>query len=629
MADVKKVVDLEVKSNIDKVNKDVKDLNKSVEKTGEASQEAKNQLNAISGGKLSALTGILKKVRLGFVSLKTAIISSGIGALALAVLAVGRAFKDSEEGQNKFAKIMGVIGAVLGNITDLLADLGEKIISAFENPQKAVKDFAKLIKDNIVTRFEGLTKLIPRLGKAINLLFKGEFKEAGKVAANAVGQVALGVENVTDKIKGATVALKDFVSEQVKEGNAAAKVADMRAKAVKLERKLLIRRAELENKIAQLRLKSREEDRFGAEERKQALLDAQKLEDELLQRETKVLQLKADAQTLENTFSRSNIENLNTEAELQAAVIRQQATRTNAQRQTQRELNRLNKEIAADNKRIKNEELKDIKDLEAFKKSLEKQNEDERIAKAEKEREDRLLKLESLKTSEEEKNELLLEVEQQYLDRLAEIREEDRLAQEEKDKEAKEKQLEEEAALEEKRKAMKMQTLDTLARLAGEETKIGKALLLAKALIQAQEMIQEAKGTLFTAKQTATKATLKGAEAGADIAGGLAKTSGSAPFPANVPLIAGYAAQAVGILSAVRSAVKTAKGSASVASPSTTASFNTASIPSVDLVGTDTNSVLASAINNQNQQPIQAYVTSTDVSSAQSLERNRIDNAGF
>ena len=647
MADINKVVNIKVESDIDDVTKDVKKLNKGLKGTSEASSEMKSQLNTISGGKLSALTGIIGKVRLAFVSLRTAIIASGIGALAIAVLAVGRAFKDSEEGQNKFAKLMGVIGAVVGNLTDLLADLGEKIISVFENPKEAIKSFSKLVKENISNRLEGLTELIPKLGAAINSLFKGEFVEAGKVAGDAIAKVTLGVEDFTDKVIEAKDAVVEFGKEQVREGNAAAKVADMRAKAEIEERKLMLQKATLENKIANLRLKSREEDKFGAEERKQALLDAQKLEDILLEKETKVLKLRADAQTLENTFSRSNKENLNEEARLQAAVIRQQAARTNSQRQTQRELNRLNKEISADNKRILAEEQKAIDDLEKFKKDLADKNDDERIEKINQEKEDRLLKLEELKLEEEEKNQLKLEVEQRYIDDLNAIKEADRIAQKEKDdklaeEEAKRQQdeadnkaklLQEEKDLEEKRRQEKIATFDTLARLAGEETKMGKALLVAKALLQAKEMLMEVKGTLFTAKQSLTKATVKGAEAGADIAAGSAKTA-SVGFPQNIPLLVGFAAQAVGIISAVKSATSKVKQVAG----STGASgggFSSGSIPlptsfdTVNQTQSQNDSLATSITNQQDSNPIQAYVTSTDVASANALERNRIEDAGF
>ncbi len=631
MADINKVVNIKVESDIDNVTKDVKKLNKGLKNTSEASSEMKSQLNTISGGKLSALTGIIGKVRLAFVSLRTAIIASGIGALALAVLAVGRAFKDSEEGQNKFAKLMGVIGAVVGNLTDLLANLGEKIISVFENPKEAIKSFGELVKKNISNRLEGLTELIPKLGAAITLLFKGEFTEAGKVAGDAVAKVALGVENFTDKVIDATEAVAEFGREQVREGNQAAKVADMRAKAEKEERKLLIQRATLENKIAHLRLKSREEDRFSADERKQALLDAQKLEDTLLEKETKVLKLRADAQTLENTFSRSNKENLNEEARLQAEVIRQQARRTNAQRQTQRELNRLNKEILADNKRTLAEEQKAIDDLEKFKKDLADKNDDERIEKIQKEKEERLLKLEELKLEKEEENALKLEIEQRYIDDLNAIREEDRIAKQEKD----EKDAEEEAKKAKERadelvrieqakadaeQAIKNANLDAIGtgfKILASMDKKNKGLQ--KASLIGENAVGIAKNIINT----------QAANARLTLEGGLV---GAAPAIAanNIRMVTGIASSvaataqglsAIGGGGSARSTSGGAYGSGSVPLPT---SFDTVNQAQAQ------NGNLANQIsNNINEQPVQAYVTSTDVSSANALERNRIEDAGF
>jgi hypothetical protein len=323
-----------------------KDLAKDT--AGEA--DAIQALDGVTGGaatKFQNLRGVLGKVANSFTTLKGAIAASGIGLLALAVAAVGAAFTSSEEGQNKFAKLMGVIGAVTGNFVDLLADLGEKIIKTFENPKKAVEDFSKLIKDNIVNRFEGLTELIPQLGEAINLLFKGQFSAAGKVAADAVGKVGLGVENITDKIGGAIEKTKEFAAEQAKEARQAAKVADMRAKADKIDRDLIVSRSKLESQIAGLRLKARQEDQFSAADRRAALLKAQELENTLLDSETKALVLRRDAQILENTFSRTNKENLTKEAQARAAVNNQVAARAGVARELQRELNAINGQIEA------------------------------------------------------------------------------------------------------------------------------------------------------------------------------------------------------------------------------------------------------------------------------------------
>ena len=89
------------------------------------------------------------------------------------------------------------------------------VISFFENPKQAISSFANLIKENIVNRFEGMVEIIPQLGKAITLLFKGEFSEAGKVAGNAVAKVTLGIEDMTGKINAATEATKDFINQYI------------------------------------------------------------------------------------------------------------------------------------------------------------------------------------------------------------------------------------------------------------------------------------------------------------------------------------------------------------------------------------------------------------------------------
>ena len=202
---IEKTINLNV--NTKGAQKEVKNLekavggvNEEVKETSASTEQMGSALDSATGGAITKFNGLksgLKGVINSFKTLRVAIIATGIGALLIAVTSLGQAFTRSEEGQNKFAKILGVIGSVVGNLLDLLADLGENIISVFENPKQALKDFAKLIKENIVNRFEGLLELVPKLGKAVGLLFKGEFSAAGKVAADAVGKVTLGVDSLS------------------------------------------------------------------------------------------------------------------------------------------------------------------------------------------------------------------------------------------------------------------------------------------------------------------------------------------------------------------------------------------------------------------------------------------------
>lgn len=638
------VIDINVKTA--KADKNVKNLNKDLQQTKTDVSGIEDAADKATGGMVSGFRSALKGVKGMITGLKTmrgAIIATGIGALVLLVTSLTAAFTGSEEGQNKFAKIMSVIGALTGNLVDLLADLGEKIISAFENPVESLKAFGNLIKDNLVTRFEGLINLIPNLGKAIEQLFKGNFLEAGKIAADAVGQVALGMESVTDTVTNATNAVKKFAEEQVKEGKAAAQVADMRAKADKIERKLIVSRSKLESEIALLRLKSRQEDQFSAEERKQALLDAQVLEDSLLDKETEFLELRRDAQIAENTFSRSNKENLTLEAEAIAAVNRQQASRANTARQVQREVNTISKQIQG-------EEKSKATELANFKKSL-------RDAEAVSMQEKRDLELIKIQ---EQYDKLILQAEEnnvatdlledarrlKLLEKQAEFDAADdakELADREKNQKlidddlaAKQKIADEEAAIEQAMEDRRNATFDNAVKLAGAETKLGKALLLAKQLILAREFIMDAKATILKAKDAVANAAIKGSEAGVEVSGSVAKAANTAPPPFNIPFILTALGTGASIISAVKGAIGATKaaaaaagggggGGASVSTPQVSPS----SPPAFNVVGASETNQLAGAIGSQTQQPVQAFVVANAVTTAQSLERNIVEGASI
>ena len=594
-------VKVKIIADTGKAQKNIEGVNDSIEQTGKGAKSATadvsemgNQLDQTTGGaitKFKGLTGTLKGAVKGFKTLRGAMIATGIGALIIGLTALTAAFNGSEEGENKLSKVLAVMGALTGNVADLFADLGEAIINVFENPKQAIKDFANLIKTNIINRIEGILELVPALGKAINLVFKGEFSEAGKVATNAVAKVSLGVSDLTGKVKAATEGVKDFVKEQITEGQAAAKVADMRAKADKIERNLIVQRSKLE--IAQLRLKSRQEDQFGSEERKQALLDAQKLEDSLLDKETLYLELRRDAQIQENTFSRSNKENLTLEAEAIAAVNRQVAARANTARQVQREVNTISKQIEAENKAIASQEKarQDLKIAEEklrtdaiekiqdqfVQKQRDKDAETE-LAKIELEEERKLAELDRLDATEKQK----LEVISFYAGQKADLL----------DKKAKE-----EEELDEKVKEAKIniakQGLSLIQEVAGKGSSIGKAAAVAQATISGIE------GTI-NAFKTANASPITTA------------------FPAYPYIQAGLAAafSANNIKAIVSTKVPGGGGGGgggAVAPASAPPAFN--------VVGAAPENQLAETISGQDKKPVKAFVVSTEVSNEQALNR--------
>jgi hypothetical protein len=643
---------LNFEANTTKAVKSVDKLDKSLVKTTKDS----GNLNGAVGGLDNATGGLITKfkglgvgltgITSGFKTMRLAIISTGIGALVLGISALAAAFSGAESGQNKFAKIMSVIGALTGNLVDLLADLGEGLIEAFENPQEAMQSFFNFFKDTIVTSFKGFLNLIPNIGKAVEQLFKGNFREAGKIAIDSVGKIVLGVDSITDSTERAAASLEKFGKEQIKEAKLAASVADMRAKADIIDRELVEERSVLESKIALLRLKSRQEDQFSATERKQALLDAQVLEDQLLDKETEFLELRRDAQVLENTFSRSNKENLMKEAQAIAAVNRQQASRANVARQVQREVNTISKQIEGEEKVAANALANFKKTLRDAEAATLQEKRDLEIIKIREQfallREEAILNQVAVDELDAARDIVLKEKQDAFnaADEAARLKTiaDAKLVSDEVNRIADE-QLAKDVAIAAQKKAIREKAFADAVTLAGAESKLGKAIIIAKQLLLAKEMIMEIKSAIQLAQIESTKTTIKATSAGADISTGAAKAVSSAPPPFNIPSILAYAAQAVGIVSAIRSAVKASKaatsklgatgGSVNIADVSTSAGGAipeaAAQTPDFDILGSSGGNQLASALGQQ--APIQAFVVSQDVTTAQSLQNNIIQGA--
>jgi len=173
----------------------------------------------------------------------------------------------------------------------------------------------------------------------------------------------------------------------------------------------------------------------------------------------------------------------------------------------------------------------------------------------------------------------------------------------------------------------KAQAVDAAISLFGAETAAGKAALVAKQLLAVQEMVNEAKKTI-------TFSSLVAARSSAAVAEGTAQTA-KIGFPQNIPMLIGYALQAVGIVSAITSAVGKSKSVASslgggggASTPSIQQPQATASTPpSFNIVGASDTNQLADAIGGQTQQPVQAFVVANDVTTAQSLENNIVEGA--
>jgi chromosome segregation ATPase len=596
----------------------LKDLNKDRKKANEelkdATENAADYSGALglvdkqTGGLVSGLknlTGGLGGATKGMNLLKVAIIGTGIGALLIAITAVTTAFKSSEEGQNKYAKLLGVIGSVVGNLVDLLADFGETIISAFENPKQAIIDLKNSIKENITNRIESLIDTFGFLGKAIKKVFSGDFKgalEDAKSAGSSYVDSLTGVKNTIDKVTEST---KGFVKELKEEAIIAGQIADKRAKADKIERKNIVDRAEANRKRAELLEKAANKEKFTAQERIEFLKEAGRLEEEITNKEIEAAKLKLEAKTSENALARSTKEDLEEEAQLKANLINLEAARLQKQKLVTSQIVAAKREEEAELKAIRDAKALEIKEAEKaetdrqaavdkINKDLEIQKENEKaqteIQKIELEKERKIAELDRLKATEEEKANIIAFYDGKITD-------------------AKDKNEEKQKRLKEIRTKQTLgdakNTFNQIAQLAGEDSKVGKAFAIASATISGVEGVQNA----YTTAQKSPITTF---------------------FPAYPVVSAGLAA-AVAVKNIATIKKQDPSGRGASASPQRpTGTPPAASIPpAFNVVGASGTNQLADAIGGQTQQPIQAFVVSSEVTSAQELDRNIIDDASI
>ena len=261
---------------IEKEVKSVEELQKEMKNLGKETKAVAQENSILAKGKqaFADMKAGIKGATAGFKGLKGAIAATGLGALLIILTSLFSYFKNSEEGSRKLAIAMEALGIITGKVMDFFAMLGEKIMWAFTSPKEALMSFADAIKENIMNRFEGLLELIPALGSAIKELFSGNFSEAGKIAADAVGKVVLGVEDITDKVSDAIEATVEFgktVVAEVKEAvEVASKLVDQFRGIRDAQQALIVDNALL-NKEMETQQKIAEDTNRTYEERKAAL----------------------------------------------------------------------------------------------------------------------------------------------------------------------------------------------------------------------------------------------------------------------------------------------------------------------------------------------------------------------
>ena len=567
------------KKALTKLKKERTDNTKKVKEATDAAGDYSGALSVIdksTGGAASALIGLssgLGKAGKGFKTLDGILKLSLLGIIVTGVLALSAAFTRSEEGQEKFQRGMAAINAIVNQVLDGFASLGESIIEAVTSPMKSIE----------------------KLGKGILKFLSNPFKAT------------------KEAIEGVTNSVVTMIVETGKEVAAMDKVTIARQKAHHIERDLMTERAEANREISDIRLQAEDRENKSATERIALLRKAQQLEEDITAKEIVAKQLLIDAQELEMEQGKNTIQAKDKLAKLQAELINLDTKKLRSQRLLQTQITTAVREEQAIKDKAAAEAQKVIDDNKA---KADKKIEDDKAAE--------LKRLEGIKEVQKTFEELqaeeaaITEEEKAQLDADRAIAELDKLNATEEQK-AKivaywngqiEKGRDKDAANDEARDKsvanakmdIAKQSMALIGQIAGEGSAIGKAMAIGQATISGVEGVQNA----FTTAQDSPitvgfpaypfiQAGLAGAFSAVQIAK-IASTKADGKGAAASPRVSGAAAAAV---------------------PSMPPEFTT--------VGASDTNQLASAIGQQ--EPVRAFVVSNDVTTAQGLERNIVEGA--
>ena len=239
----------------------------------------------------------------GLKFLKIALISTGIGAIVVAVGALTAAFFSTQRGADALTKVITPLKVIFETFVGFLQDTSFKVFDrlkkAIDDPAQAFKDLGEAIVNNVLNRFTAIAELGGAVGKVIQGIVDRDFSLIGEGledAGNATLKVATGVDDIVGSVS-------ELVEETGNATNAALAQGDkLVAIEIELERMRIRNTVPLAKqnflykeavKLANDQSKTDEERILSLINAEKALVKANNLRNEEIQKELEIAELKA------------------------------------------------------------------------------------------------------------------------------------------------------------------------------------------------------------------------------------------------------------------------------------------------------------------------------------------------
>ena len=603
-----RTINVDIKSNADATAKDF-------EKVADSVGDVDSQIQGLNKGAEGGVKGF-KKMSTAAKGLGTALKAAGIGLVIAAFAKFTEVLNENQKVADFFSTTFEALSLAFNDFFNFIFDnvggVVDSFKSIFEDPIQSIKNFGQAIVDNIVERFNSAIESIGFLGDAIVKVFKGDFAGAAESAKNAGKElidVVTGVDNTFDKtvetVNNVIEATTNYVSETVKAAKATvdlnkqAEIAAVRQQGIVEQ---FDRQAE---KLRQVR----DEERNTIEERIEANNKLKETLDEQEEAALKLVDLQiaaAAAQFKKNQNQENEIALIEAQQERLAVLAQVEGFRSE----------QLANDLALDREKIEltNTKLESEATLSIERKRLNASKIEDDLARLEREKEidaeEEILQTERLQRVIDEAkegtqakidaqialDEFEVEILQKKLEREKEFAD--------KKKEINEKEIADNKEVLDKRLQMTNDAFSAISglvtSLAGDNEKAQeKAFKINKAISIAQAVINTA-GAITAAINPAV--------------GGLG-------IPAGLPGAALAAATGIAQVATIaKTKFEGGGGGGGVDAPATSVE---AQAPQFNVVGDSGVNQLATL----QQQPTQAFVVSGEVTTAQALDRNRVQNA--
>lgn len=588
---VKEIIEIQAKT--DKAINEIENLRKEVEGLTKAQQDTAKSTENIASNLGSLTKGAL------------------IGVALKAFEAFTEVLSNNQKIADFFATSLEFVSIAFNDLVNFILNNTQPVVDTFkaifDDPLGSIKSLGDAIKNNLIERFNSFIDTLGFVGDAVAALFAGDFalagelaKEAGKEMVDVFTGVDGTVDKVADTITKVSEAVVDYTSNTLEAAKSNVELQKTAERAAVLNQGLIEQYDRQAEKLRQIRDEERNtlEERIEANNKLKEVLDEQ--EKAMLGNANAILAA-AQAQYDKNNSQENEIALIEARNELLAVQAQVEGFRSE----------QLANDLAL------SRELAQV-DRDRAEAAIDNYETEQRAA-IDAEENERLRLEQTLKLEEE-----LYRKRKGLLDQ--------RLEQEKEGSVAYAEILNEKATLESefnaatKTSAVELSRFNRDLKQAEEDAKLD---ITANALSAAQGLAEEGSNTYKAlAVAQVLLDTFRGIQASfasnAANVGATTLSGGAWPFIQAAAAASFGAANIAGIL-----AVDPKSPSASVSRPrGATVAANT-SAPAFNIVQAQQQTRLLSDISGAVGQPARAYVVSSDVSTAQELERKRIKNASF